>query len=78
MRGLLRLVEIVAKIKASNQLRKKEELRCPSEPSPPADLSTNRESVAVLAAREAAAPDHCLEPHAGESSECSVRTGGQP
>ena len=34
MRGLLQLVEIVAKIKAINQLREKEELRCPGEPSP--------------------------------------------
>jgi hypothetical protein len=76
--GLQRLVEIVAKIKASDQLHKEEEPGCPSEMSPPACLSAEREPVAKLAATAAAATDWCLEPNAGEPSESPVREGGQP
>jgi hypothetical protein len=76
LKGLQQLVEIVAKIKASDQSQEKEELECPSETSPPVRLSAEREPMAKVAASAAAATDQCLEPNAGEPSE-SPREGGQ-
>ncbi|EKU97017.1 hypothetical protein Lepto7375DRAFT_3970 [Leptolyngbya sp. PCC 7375] len=42
----------------------------------PVCLSSEEGAVATVAATEAAETDQCLEPTAGESSECPVRTGG--
>jgi hypothetical protein len=78
MEGLLRLVEVVARIQASQTLLQKESAACLSKSSPPVCPSTSRIAVAHPATNKPQAPSLDPQPNAGEPDGCFPDEGARP
>ena len=77
MVGLVRLVNVLAKIKAEHQSSKEGETKCQRLKDPPVKPPNRGEVVGKAVKPPETAINQHPEPNAGKAAECDLREGGE-